>query len=98
MWCWPRRKTAGSRREVVLYTRQGCHLCEQAWELLQTAARRHGLELRQVDVDSDPALLEQYDQCVPVVAIDGKVRFRGVVNAVLLERQLRGRNQNDERA
>jgi hypothetical protein len=72
-----------------MYTREGCHLCEQAWVVLQRAARRYRLALRQVDVDSDPALVEQHGTCVPVVVIDGRVRFRGVVNAVLLERILR---------
>ena len=43
-----------------------------------------------MDVDADPALAKQYGECVPVVTIDGKVRFRGRVNAVLLERMLRG--------
>jgi glutaredoxin len=69
-----------------MYTRQGCHLCEQAWELLERARRRHGFDLRQVDIDGDPALREQHGLHVPVVEVDGRVYFRGVVNAVLLER------------
>jgi glutaredoxin len=69
-----------------MYTRQGCHLCEQAWELLKRARRRHGFALRSVDVDGDPALAEQFGLEVPVVVVDGRVRFRGVVNAVLLGR------------
>jgi glutaredoxin len=67
---------------VVLYTRQGCHLCDDAREVL----RRFGLSPELVDVDADPALRAQFDQCVPVVAIDGKVRFRGRINEVLLRR------------
>jgi glutaredoxin len=79
----------GPPREVLMYTRQGCHLCEDAWALLQQAAKRHRLTLTQRDVDDDPALAAQYGLCVPVVLIDGKVRFRGVVNEVLLRRVLR---------
>lgn len=75
-------------REVVMYTRQGCHLCEDAWQVLERAARRHRLSLTKIDVDTDPALAERYGLCVPVVLIDGKERFRGVVNAALLERVL----------
>jgi hypothetical protein len=41
-----------------------------------------------VDVDSDPELAGRYDTLVPVVAIDGKVRFKGMVNPVLFERLL----------
>jgi glutaredoxin len=76
--------------EVVMYTRQGCHLCEDAWALLEAAAIRHRLSLTKVDVDGDPALVEAHGEWVPVVQIDGRVRFRGVVNAALLERVLRG--------
>lgn len=73
---------------VILYTRQGCHLCEQAWQQLEQAQQRYGFALRQVDIDDNPDLVNAYGECVPVVTIDGKVRFRGVVNRVLLERLL----------
>jgi glutaredoxin len=69
---------------VVLYTRSGCHLCEQAQALLL----RHGLRPHLVVIDADPALRERYTECVPVVEIDGKERFRGRVNEVLLKRLL----------
>jgi glutaredoxin len=72
-----------------MYTRRGCHLCEQAWALLEPACRRHGFALSQVDVDADPRLAAEYGLDVPVVAVNGRVRFRGVVNPVLLERLLR---------
>lgn len=81
-----RRET--SSLHFVVYTRQGCHLCEDAWEMLQEEQRRHGFVLEAVDVDSAPDLVEQYGECVPVVLVDGKVRFRGRVNAVLLKRLL----------
>jgi len=67
---------------VVLYTRQGCHLCEEARAVLE----RHGLSPRLVDIDADPVLRERYNECVPVVEIDGHERFRGRVNEVLLRR------------
>ncbi|HTU19497.1 MAG TPA: glutaredoxin family protein [Gemmataceae bacterium] len=85
---WRRRGKQLTSRDVVLYTRQGCHLCEQAWQQLEQARQRHGFTLRQVDIDDDPELVRLYTECVPVVTIDGKVRFRGVVNRVLLERLL----------
>lgn len=73
--------------DVILYTRQGCHLCDDAKALLL----RHGLEVQEVDIDADPTLHSKYTECVPVVAIDGVERFRGRVNEVLLRRLLRGR-------
>ena len=72
---------------VVLYTRRGCHLCDDAHALLV----KHGLHPTAVDVDGDPALQERFNECVPVVEIDGRIRFRGRVDAVLLRRLLAGR-------
>jgi glutaredoxin len=78
---------AMANHNVVLYTRQGCHLCHEAEKLLM----RYGLRPRLVDIDLDAELLGQFDTCVPVVEIDGRVRFRGRVDEVLLRRLLRAK-------
>jgi hypothetical protein len=72
-----------------MYTRQGCHLCDEAWDILTQARQRHAFSLVAVDIDTDPALVQEYGLSIPVVTIDGKVRFRGRINRVLLERTLR---------
>jgi glutaredoxin len=91
MWAWLRSwwHRPARRRRVVMYTRIGCHLCEDAWKLLESAATRHPLDLSQIDIDTDTELAARYGHEVPVVEIDGKVRFRGRVNPVLLTRLLR---------
>ena len=71
---------------VVLYTRVGCHLCEEAQTLLEAQE----LTPRLVDIDADPQLRARFNECVPVVEIDGKVRFRGRVDPVLMRRIVRG--------
>src|SRR4051812_11795956 len=68
---------------VLLYHRKGCHLCDIALEQLHAAQQVFAFDLQVKDVDDDPALVADYGECVPVVAINGKVRFRGQVNAVL---------------
>jgi glutaredoxin len=70
--------------EIVLYSHQGCHLCDEAAALLE----RHGLRFVSVDIDQDPKLQARYNECVPVVVIDGKERFRGRVDELLLRRLL----------
>jgi hypothetical protein len=85
---WRRSRPRAEHLEVVLYTRQGCHLCEVAWARLRTAQERWKFRLTAVDVDRDTGLLASYGECVPVVCVDGVVRFRGVVNEVLLTRLL----------
>ncbi len=75
-------------RRVVVYSRQCCGCCDRAFETLARANRRYPLAIQRVDVDLDPELQARFGQEVPVVEIDGKVRFRGKVNPVLLERLL----------
>lgn len=67
-----------------LFTRPGCHLCEDAEQILL----RHGIVPEPVNIDESPELKEKYGCCIPVVEIDGKVRFRGKVNEMLLRRLL----------
>ena len=71
--------------KTILYTRDGCHLCDQALELLEA----HGLDVELVNIDADADLRAKYGLCVPVVEIDGKVRFRGRIEPILLRRLLR---------
>jgi len=72
---------------VILYTRSGCRLCDVANQTLVD----HGLQPEKVDIDADQSLREQFNTCVPVVQIDGKIRFRGQVDPRLLKRLLRSR-------
>ncbi|MCC7474402.1 MAG: glutaredoxin family protein [Pirellulales bacterium] len=75
--------------QCALYTRLGCHLCEQAEKLLH----EHGLLYEKIDVDADETLRERFGECVPVVEIAGQVRFRGRVDGVLLQRLLRAESR-----
>ena len=55
---------------ITLYTRQGCHLCEQAEAVIaEVAAGRATVEI--IDIDADEALRDRYTVRVPVVAVDG---------------------------
>ena len=85
-WC-SRRAVPLDHLRFILYTRQGCHLCEEAATLAQ-ARRRFRFPIETIDVDTDPALRQQYGLEVPVVTVNGQLRFRGRVNPVLLERLL----------
>ena len=72
----------------VVYTRDGCHLCDEAWALLANASMQHGFRLESIDIDHDASLLAAHGDWVPVVTVNGVVRFRGLVNPVLLQRLL----------
>ena len=66
---------------VVLVTRKGCHLCEDALRLLQDL----GVHPELVDVDSDDDLHRLYDFRVPVVLVDGAVVAEGRTTRESLE-------------
>lgn len=77
--------------EVLLYTRDGCHLCEDALAILLAVQQQFPFSLRILDIDQDPELVARHGLEIPVVCIDGQIRFRGRVDRVLLTRLLRAR-------
>ena len=59
---------------VTLYTRPGCHLCDEAREaILGLRAELPPFELGEVDIEQDNGLLARYLERIPVVAVDGEV-------------------------
>jgi len=60
---------------VVLYSRPGCHLCDDARDVLLTERARKPFVLEEVDIETDDDLLREYGIRVPVVMIDGEERF-----------------------
>jgi glutaredoxin len=63
-------------REVIVYSRKGCHLCEIVKESLVKLHKRGGFDWREIDVDSDIELRRQYNDQVPVVFINGRKAFK----------------------
>ena len=59
-------------RQVLLYTRKGCHLCEIVKESLVKLHRHGGFHWSEIDVDSDGRLRREYNDQVAVVFIDGR--------------------------
>jgi len=76
--------------EVTLYSRDGCHLCEEVRSQLQTLQEEHGFAFVEVDIDREAALKERYDHEVPVVMIDGREAFRHRWSPRLFLRRLGG--------
>lgn len=63
-------------REVVVYSREGCHLCDVVKETLAQVQPRADFHWREVDIDADPELRQKYNDQVPVVFIDGRKSFK----------------------
>ncbi len=79
---------------IIVYSRHDCACCDKALQTLESFRRRFPLAIEVVDVDSDPALIEAHGLSVPVVEVDGIVRFKGLINSVLLERLLVARRRS----
>ena len=80
-----------SRTNITLYTRTGCHLCEEAKQVLEEARTRWAFDLQEIDIDSDPALKALYNEEVPVIAINGVKAFKYRVTVEELTRKLAAR-------
>ena len=76
-------------QSLTLYTRCECHLCDEAKQLLM-AYVSFLPPIDEIDIDENPEFREKFTTCVPVVEIDGKVRFRGRINESLLRRLIEG--------
>jgi glutaredoxin len=63
-------------REVVVYSRKGCHLCEIVKESIVKLHKRGGFTWREIDVDSDAEVRRLYNDEVPVVFINGRKAFK----------------------
>jgi len=69
---------------LVLITRQGCHLCDEALDLLHEL----GAEPELADVDADEKLFADYDWRVPVVLLDGQIVAEGKITRDQLQRAI----------
>lgn len=56
---------------VTLYGRPGCHLCDDARAVIARVCADLGESFTEVDVDSDPALLDRFGEEIPVTFVDG---------------------------
>ena len=60
---------------VRLYARPGCHLCDEAREVIEAERGRTGFTLEEISVEGDDRLELEYGIRIPVVTIDGRETF-----------------------
>ncbi len=75
-------------REVILYTRRVCGLCDETAEMLRSLRDDLRFALTERDVDEDAALREEYNDIVPVVVVGGRVVAHAPVDAAELRAAL----------
>jgi glutaredoxin len=82
------RLAALGPREVTLYTRPGCHLCEEAKAAMMPLLREAGTTLREVNIDEDAVLQERYGSDVPVIFLGARKVAKHRVDLEQFRRQL----------
>jgi glutaredoxin len=74
--------------EVTLYTRAGCHLCDEAKAQITPLLAAAGGRLREVDIDADATLRARYDYDVPVIFLGPRKVAKHRVDLAQFRRQL----------
>jgi hypothetical protein len=82
------RLAACGPRVITLYTRPGCHLCEEAKTAIAPLLGEYAATLRQVNIDEDAVLHERYGQDIPVVFVGARKVAKHRVDIDEFRRQL----------
>ena len=75
---------------VTLYTRAGCHLCDDARAVLLSERARTPFEFEEVDIETSDALVAEYGVRIPVVDLDGVEVFEYTVDPGAFAAMLHG--------
>ncbi|HKN25002.1 MAG TPA: glutaredoxin family protein [Candidatus Acidoferrum sp.] len=74
--------------EVTLYTRPGCHLCEDAKAVMEPLLKEFGGTLREVNIDEDPELAGLYGRDIPVIFVGARKAAKHRIDSRQFRRQL----------
>jgi glutaredoxin len=68
--CWSEPVVTEPR--ITLYSRPGCHLCDDARAVIERVCAELGERYAEIDIDTDPALLDRFTEEIPVTFVDGR--------------------------
>jgi len=72
-----------------IYSRPGCHLCDEAKEVIERVGRRVAFSLRVINIETDPELEKRYGEEIPVVFVNGMPAFRYRVDEAEFEKKVK---------
>ena len=75
--------------QIDIYSRPGCHLCDDAKEVVERVRRRFPFSLRVIDIETDPELEKAFGEQIPVVFINGNKAFKYLVDEHELEQKVK---------
>ena len=76
---------------LTLYSRPGCHLCDEMKAVVARVAGAIPLSLQEIDISTDPTLEARYGLEIPVLLVEGKKAAKYTVTETELTRLLKGR-------
>ena len=75
--------------DVEVYSRPGCHLCDEAKEVIERVRRRVVFDIRVINIETDPELEKKYGEQIPVVFINGNKAFKYHVDEAEFEKKVK---------
>ena len=81
--------TNSAKAQVIIYSRPGCHLCDEAKQAIEAADCADEYTLAEINIESDPDLLRRYKYDIPVITIDGIEAFRHRLTSEAFRERLR---------
>jgi len=78
---------------LVLYSRPGCHLCDEMKTVVRRVATRVPLVFQEIDISTDAALEARYGVEIPVLLVNGRKAAKHRVNEAELVRILGARSR-----
>ena len=75
--------------QIDIYSRPGCHLCDEAKDIIDRVRKRHAFAVRVINIEEDPALESAYGTEIPVVFINGSKAFKYHVDERELEKKVK---------
>jgi glutaredoxin len=75
--------------QIDIYSRPGCHLCDEAKDVIDRVRERHAFEVRIINIEEDPELESAYGTEIPVVFINGNKAFKYRVDEGELEKKVK---------
>jgi thiol-disulfide isomerase/thioredoxin len=79
---------------IQFYTRDRCHLCDQAKAILHELKNEWDITIEEFDIDESDELTERYGLMIPVVVIDSEEVAYGVVNKIFISKRLQEKTSN----
>jgi Glutaredoxin-like domain (DUF836) len=79
---------------LLLYSRPGCHLCDEMEHTVQSVTPEFECRVEHVDISSDPVLEARFGEEIPLLFVNGRKAFKYRVTTAELRKRLRNESRS----